>query len=209
MAITFAVILVLFLWSGRNWKLSSAIMDHQQKSVTNAMIEPPRRSKVPAVAFWAGALGLLWAALNPGDPKSWLVGVPVVVLAAGVATALGSQTPPRMDPLAALRFAAFFVHQSFRGAWDVAKRAFHPRLPLNPGLVTYSLRLPEGPAQVFLTNITSLLPGTVSANLDGRNLLLHVLDAGPAVPEEMRVLENHVAALFALDLTGERKPAHD
>jgi len=184
-------------------------MEHQQQSVTDATLAPQRRPWVAAAVLWAGALGLLWAALNPGEPKSWLVGVPVVVLATGVAVALRDQTPPRMNPLAALRFAVFFLHQSFRGGWDVARRAFHPRLPLNPGLLTYPLRLPGGRAQVFLANVISLLPGTVSANLEGNSLLLHVLDVGPAVSEEIRVLENHIAALFMVELTVVRNPAHD
>lgn len=130
----------------------------------------------------------------------------MVVLATGAALALRNPLALRIAPLAALKFSVFFAHHSFRGAWDVTKRAFHPRLPLNPGLVSYSLRLPEGPAQIFLVNVTSLLPGTLSADLEGRDLLLHVLDASPAVLEEMRILENHIAAVFALDMAGESNP---
>jgi len=182
-------------------------MEHQQRSVTDAKLASQRRPRVASAVLWAGALGLLWAALNPGDAKSWLVGAPVVVLATGAALALRDPLALRISPLAALKFSVFFAHQSLRGGWNVAKCAFHPRLPLNPGLTTYQLRLPEERARVFLAIVTSLLPGTLSADLEGRNLLLHELDASPAVLEEMRILENHIAALFALDVAGERNPA--
>jgi len=181
-------------------------MSNQPHPVAGTSGGARRRFNAGAAAGWLVALGLLWAALNPGDAKSWLVGAPVVVLATGAALALRNPLALRIAPLAALKFSVFFAHQSLRGGWNVAKRAFHPRLPLNPGLMTYQLRLPEERARVFLAIVTSLLPGTLSADLEGRNLLLHELDASPAALEEMRILENHIAALFALDVAGARNP---
>lgn len=157
--------------------------------------------------LWFAALALLWTLLNPGDRKSWLVGLPVVTLATVVAVKLHSPMAGRVSLQGAVRFLFFFAWQSCRGGWDVAKRAFHPRLPLNPALVKYPMCLPEGPERILFLNITSLLPGTVSVGLEGDTLLLHVLDAGPDVAREMQMLEAQVADLFALGPVAEgRRP---
>jgi len=169
---------------------------------SNEPIASPPRSR-PGLAervLWFGALAVLWMLLNPGDGQSWLVGLPVVAMATHIAMKLHSPLASRVSLQGAVRFVCFFAWQSLRGGWDVARRAFHPRLPLNPGLVQYRLRLPKGPERILLLNITSLLPGTVSAGLDGDTLLLHALDGGPAVSEGMLALEARVADLFALEL---------
>lgn len=169
----------------------------------------PRKRTVGESLLWAGALALLWAALNPGDHKSWLVGLPVVVIATAAAMGLHSPVPRRFSRSGGLRFAIFFIRHSFLGGWDVARRAFSPALPLNPALLNYELRLRDEPAQVFLVNVISLLPGTVSASLENGVVTLHALDGGPATLAETRALEERIAGLFALRLDAGRSAAHE
>lgn len=95
-------------------------------------------------------------------------------------------------------FAPFFLVQSLRGGVDVARRALHPRLPLNPCLVRYPLCLEEVPAQVFMANVVSLLPGTLSADLEDSVLTVHALDCALPVTEQLQALESRVARLFGL-----------
>jgi multicomponent Na+:H+ antiporter subunit E len=163
-------------------------------------IAPRTRRGVAEGALWFGALALLWAIFNPSDRKSWIVGLPCVAAAAFLAWKIHSPLASRVSLQGMVRFLCFFLRQSLAGGWDVAWRALHPRLPLNPGLVHYRLRLPEGPERILLLNITSLLPGTVSAGLEGDTLVLHALETGPEVADGMRQLEARVADLFALDL---------
>jgi multicomponent Na+:H+ antiporter subunit E len=147
----------------------------------------------------AALLAGLWAVWNPGDHKSWIVGAPVVAVASVVAAQLGrGGSALRVNVAGAARFAAFFGVQSFRGGWDVARRAFSPRMTLRPALVTIPRRLREVAAQVFLANVVSLLPGTVSADLADGAVTLHALDASPATLAEVRALEERIAALFGL-----------
>jgi len=177
---------------------------------TKNQVVNPSRSRLPVAegVLWFGGLALLWMLLNPGDRKSWLVGLPFVALATLVALKLHSPFASRVSLQGAVRFIFFFAWQSLCGGWDVAWRALHPRLPLNPGLVHYRMRLPEGPERILLLNITSLLPGTVSAGLEGDTLLLHALEVGPSVTEGMQSLETRIADLFAVELTppGETPP---
>ena len=153
--------------------------------------------------LWAVTLALVWALINPGDHKSWWVGIPIVVLATVAALRLHSPSPRRFNLPGTLRFVVFFIHQSFRGGWDVAKRALSPAMPLNPAVLTYRARLRDEPAQVLLVNVISLLPGTVSAGLENGMITLHALDASPATLEETKMLEDRIAAFFSLELKEE------
>ena len=138
-----------------------------------------------------------------------VIGLTVVVVATAAAVALRGAGPCGFSVWGMLRFSAFFIHHSFRGGWDVARRAFSPAMPLNPAVLTCRLRLRDEPAQVFLVNVISLLPGTVSAGLERGVITLHALDGGPATIDETRALEERVAELFRLRLDGERSAADE
>jgi multicomponent Na+:H+ antiporter subunit E len=101
-----------------------------------------------------------------------------------------------LSPGGSLRFLPFFVIESFRGGIDVARRVLGPRLDVEPGLIDYRLRLTLQPARVFFTNLVSLLPGTLSADLAGASVRIHVLDRRVDAVAELERLEQRVAALF-------------
>ena len=67
-------------------------------------------------------------------------------------------------------------------------------------MVDYSLHLREGTARVFFANIVSLLPGTLSADIRGDTLIVHVLDKNLPMFEQLRRLELAVARLFGCAL---------
>jgi multicomponent Na+:H+ antiporter subunit E len=148
-------------------------------------------------------LALLWWVLSGGEPHSWLIGAPAVVLGVALGWSLtgASQWDLRLSGL--LRFAGYFIRQSFLGGLDVAFRALHPKLPLKPELVQYRLSLPEEAHRVLLANTASLLPGSLSAQLEGSMLTLHVLDV--SVLDDLPALERRVAQLFAVTLPVERQ----
>lgn len=148
----------------------------------------------------AAFLALLWWAVTEGSPAAWAFGVPLIALAVGAGLVLHPRRDWTLRPLGLARFAGFFLWQSLRGGIDVAARALNPRLPIAPAMVDYRLRLPEGPARVFLADVVSLLPGTLSAALAGGRLRLHVLDERLPVTRALRTVEERVAALFGLTL---------
>lgn len=143
---------------------------------------------------------LLWWIVSDGA-GSWAFGIPVIVLATLVSYRLTPARGNRLRPLAALRFAGFFLHRSLLAGIDVARRALSPSLPLVPALIEHRSRLPSGPARVLLADTLSLLPGTLSVELHDDCLCLHVLDAGQPIEAEVRVVERHVAALFGIDIS--------
>ena len=50
-----------------------------------------------------------------------------------------------------------------------------------------------------MANTVTLLPGTLSADLRGQILVVHVLDARGPAAERLALLERRVADLFGLD----------
>lgn len=142
----------------------------------------------------AVVFALLWWILSAGAVESWPVGVPVVLIATLVSMLLLPDF--YLSPTGVARFVPFFVWQSLRGGADVAWRAFHPRMPITPGLIEYPLRLAPGLPRVFLVNTVSLLPGTLSAELSEDYLKVHVLDKQKNVVSELMVVEQAVARMF-------------
>jgi len=142
---------------------------------------------------------LAWWLITEGAPSSWSIGVPAVLIATLISARL--LPPQRLTPSGLLRFLGFFLHHSLLGAVDVARRAFQPSRPLDPAVIDYPLQLEPGLARVWLINAVSLLPGTLSADLEEDCLRVHVLDAGQDTCAELAALERHVAAMFGLRLS--------
>ena len=150
------------------------------------------------LVFRTVLFALLWWILTEGAVNSWLVGAPVVLFAVLVSGVLLPGVSWSLSGL--VRFVPFFLWRSLYGGVDVARRALHPRLPISPGLLDYRWRLPPGLPRVFMANTVSLLPGTLSAELDDVYLHVHVLDETGAFTSELQVVEERVARLFGLSL---------
>jgi multicomponent Na+:H+ antiporter subunit E len=89
-----------------------------------------------------------------------------------------------------------FLWQSLVAGVDVARRAFSPSLPLNPGFVDYPVGLPRGSARNAFELISSLLPGSVPTNECEAAIEYHCLDMSQPVVEQLTVEERaHAAAL--------------
>ena len=146
---------------------------------------------------------LLWWAVSDGN-GSWAFGIPVILLATVASYWLQPARGAWLRPLALLRLCGFFLYQSVRAGIDVALRALGPGLRLAPGMIEYQLRLPEGIARVLLLDTLSLLPGTLSAELNGDRLCLHVLDTGLPNEAEVRKVESYIAGAFGMRLLQEK-----
>ena len=137
---------------------------------------------------------LLWWALTDGTAGSWWIGAPAVAGAVIISVTL---VPPLgLVWREVMGFVPFFLWHSLKGGVDVSWRAFHPRLPITPELIEYPLRLPPGLPRVILVNTVSLLPGTLSAELGGQVLKVHVLDSLGGFLAELEALEQRVGCMF-------------
>ena len=161
-----------------------------------------RRSLVRTV--W---MAVIWLGLNGLDSNSWIIGGPVVLAAAWISVKLLPAVSWRWSALGALVFAAYFLRESVRGGWDVARRAIWPGLALSPTIVCHPFHLPSGPSRLFFCSAISLLPGTAVVAIAESNICVHVLDHSISVEEELRELERRVGALFGLELREAKGPA--
>lgn len=141
---------------------------------------------------------IMWWALTDGAVGSWWIGAPAVVCAVIVSVVLLPSSG--IVWLEVMGFVPFFLWHSLKGGVDVAWRAFHPRMPITPELIEYPLRLPNGLPQVMLVNTVSLLPGTLSADLDGRVLKVHVLDSRGDFLTGLKVLEQRAGRMWGTPL---------
>jgi multicomponent Na+:H+ antiporter subunit E len=149
------------------------------------------------LASWSVALAV-WLVLTGGRAllTPWALGV---TLAGGVTAFLigrGGSWPVHV--LGFARFAGFFLLQSFLSGLDVALRALRPAMPLDPAQVTYTSALPNEGARVFFANTISLMPGTLTCALEGRDLTVHVLDGSRDVHAELARLERVIGGIFGL-----------
>lgn len=160
-----------------------------------------RPAPAPGWLGWLRRLVLftvLWWVLSGGDAGGWMIGAPFVVLASALSLQLWTRY--RLSLTGIARFLPWFAMQSLAGATDVARRAFHPRMPLLPGLVRHRLRLPEGVCRVSLANIVTMLPGTLSADLVDDELVIHTLDTSRDMHAMVEDLEPRIAGVFGLRL---------
>lgn len=149
---------------------------------------------------YVAAYAVLWWLLSGGQVDSWVVGAPSVLAATGLSMWLAPRRGWRWTAGGLLRFVVYFGRASLGGGLDVAWRSLHPRLPIDPQLISYSVRLPAGTARVFFVNVISLCPGTLSADLRGENLRVHVLDGRQPTGRQLADLERVVGALFGCEL---------
>lgn len=148
----------------------------------------------------AALFAALWWLLNGGDARSWVVGGPVVLAATALSLWLRPQRTWRWQLAGVLPMAWYFLRESVRGGFDVARRALRPSLPLRPAVLLFRTRLPPGSARLLFAGLISLLPGTLVMGLEDDALQIHALDAGPGTEAELRALEQRVAALSGVAL---------
>lgn len=172
----------------------------------------PARRRRPARwgARWRGsvvtaaAMAAIWAVLLGDQPGSWLLGAPAIIggvlLAATVPAVPAATAGPalRLSPRGAAVFALWFARESVHGAADVAWRACQRRPAIAPGFRDYTTALPAGAPRTLFANCITLLPGTLTADLDGARLDIHMLDRTRDLAADLGELERRVAAIWGL-----------
>lgn len=145
---------------------------------------------LPALVIYA----LLWWLLVGDAPGSWLVGLPFAFAAAWTGERLRQGPGGTFSLPGWLRFVPFFLTQSVLGGVDVARRVLGREVRVQPGFVDYRMRLRGRRARLLFVNTVSLLPGTLTAHLDGDHLRVHALDIRNDLRGDLGRLEARVAS---------------
>jgi multicomponent Na+:H+ antiporter subunit E len=163
--------------------------EFQSNPAKQSYSQRARRLVLNAVLF-----GFLWWILAEGQWTEPVVAVLCIAIAVMTAQRLWPSGGWRLHARGILPFAVFFVWHAVHGGVDVARRAMQPRMQLEPGFLTFPLRLSESQTVVFIWTL-SLLPGTASVQITEGELEIHVLDRRMPVLETMEALERRVKAL--------------
>jgi len=141
-------------------------------------------------------LGVVWWVLSgSAEPASWVIGLPAVYTASALRSRLNPFPARSVSLPGVARFLYFFLKMSVASGVDVIRRAFHPRLPMRPGVVTYALRLASPVDRILFSSIVTLLPGTLSVGLEDRRLTLHVLDLRAPGLQELSFMEDLIRGM--------------
>lgn len=144
-------------------------------------------------SYWLLIYGALWLLIS--DANGLVFGLVCALAATGLS--LWLQLPPVGLRLLYLpHFLLFFLTETLLGAWDVARRALHPQLPLDPAWVSYALTCPNPRVRLVLSAMVGLMPGTLSTHVDDKNLYLHILDQRQAWRAPVAKMETHLARLL-------------
>jgi len=149
-----------------------------------------------ALLFRLVLFSVLWWGLSEGSLPYLLPACLFIAGAAGVSLWCVRPGMLNIRPGAIPGFIGFFLVQSFWAGLDVAGRAFQPRIPLELGIISYTLRLRRTPARLFFVWIVSLLPGTASVSLEEKEVLIHVLDTEQVHQDKLRSIEDRLESLF-------------
>jgi len=151
---------------------------------------------IRSIVIRAGVLAGLWWLMTGGAPGSWLIGVPAVAAATAASWRLRAPGRLSLSLPGMAAFAVFFVVESLRGGLDVARRAFARPVDVQPGFLVYGTSLPRGLPRLLLSSSISLLPGTLTVELRGDELVVHTLATCPDPRTGIEACENRIRNAF-------------
>ncbi|HOM15484.1 MAG TPA: Na+/H+ antiporter subunit E [Rubrivivax sp.] len=150
----------------------------------------PRRVALTRALLYFG----LWIVIDQSaKPANLAFGVLAAAAATWVSCKLLPPAGAHVRIGALLRLLPRFLWQSLVAGIDVARRAFSPSLPLNPGFVQYPTSLPRGAARNAFAVISSLLPGSVPTGETDTHIEYHALDVSQPVIEQLATEERAYA----------------
>ncbi len=96
-----------------------------------------------------------------------------------------------------LLFIPWLIWQIIVSSVQVAVIILSPKMPINPSVVRFKVKLPSMTAKVVLGNSITLTPGTLTLDIDGDEFLVHALSDSSFGIIENGKLSDSVGALFS------------
>ena len=156
-----------------------------------------KKATVPAVAATFLVCAVFWLLITWSLEVQKLIAGAIICL---VAALFSARFFVQGRPFGLLRPGCFFSELAYflvifpgeliKANWDVARRAFSPSLPVNPGIVCVPTGLKNDCALNLLANSITLTPGTITMDIaddeEGRTwYYIHCIDAdAESAPEE-------------------------
>ena len=107
-----------------------------------------------------------------------------------------SQSHSGIPQLRIVWYFVWLVGRIIQSGWHLSLLILNPALPINPKLIRYRTELQEESGIVLLSNSITLTPGTITAELNSQDLVVHAIDDESAQDVTSRRLEQQIAGLF-------------
>jgi multicomponent Na+:H+ antiporter subunit E len=130
---------------------------------------------LPVVIVRAGALLVVWLVLTL-TLEAFYVGLGLVT---ACAVAWANTREPGPDGLrwtGLVLYAPWVLWQVILSGVHLCYLILHPRLPIDPKLLRYQTTLTQPAAVVIFGNSITLTPGTITAEVQGDELVVHAMD---------------------------------
>jgi multicomponent Na+:H+ antiporter subunit E len=93
-------------------------------------------------------------------------------------------------------YVAWLVSRIVPAGIQVAYYVLHPRLPIEPGVLRFRTSLRSPIARTILANSITLVPGTMTLEVDGDEFAVHALIPAAADDLTAATLQNRIADVF-------------
>lgn len=145
--------------------------------------------------------GVLWWSLVESTFSSWLIGIIVVPFATWLNITLYRNNNQKAESTANFRFVGllkflpFFAWQSLRGGCQTALLALSSRIA-PAEFIEFETFLGSRREKILFMHIISLMPGSVSANINGQIIRIHILDINQYSEDGLRDCEQRLSRIF-------------
>lgn len=139
---------------------------------------------------------LLWLVISEAALSALWVGLPVVLICVFISLKLMPPIGFALSPFAWLRFIQFFLVQSVKSGFDVAKRAVSTPVNIHPCFREINISLKNPFSRVLFAVVVSLLPGTLSVDLNEKGAYIHALEEKFLADEQFEEIESILRPLF-------------
>ena len=95
-----------------------------------------------------------------------------------------------------LIYLPWLFYKIIQSSLNLSKLILHPALPIAPQLISVESKLRHHAALVLLGNSITLTPGTITAEIDGKNLIVHSMDNVLSEDITSKQIESKIADIF-------------
>lgn len=159
------------------------------------------RTQYKEICLKTALFGVLWWSLVESTFSSWLIGIIVVPFATWLSITLyrndyyKAENTAHFSFVGLLKFLPFFVWQSLRGGCQTALLALSSRIA-QADFIEFETYLGTRREKILFMHIISLMPGSVSANINGQVIRIHILDINKYSEDGLRECEQRLSRIF-------------
>lgn len=148
-------------------------------------------------------IGVVWLAATEASITALgygAVAVPIVVAMTYALTGMPHRRVGMVDAVRGaawmLELAAWVVGRSIVGGFDVARRAIRlPHVDVAPEWMTHTTSLETPTARAALALVANLMPGSLTASINGRHVAVHAISPAVDVAGALTSLERRIARI--------------